>query len=93
MKGGAEKPIFEFPLENEKAELHDEAHSDNIDHSHSIKKGMSVSEDVFNHFSKHASLAQSGGKYRKKRRHSNKKSKKRRRSSKKSKRKRRTRKK
>ena len=92
MKGGADKPIFEFPLESEKAELHDEAHRDNIDHSHSIK-GMDGSEDVFNHFSKHASPAQSGGKYRKKRRHSNKKSKKRRRSSKKSKRKRRTRKK
>ena len=92
MKGGAEKTIFEFPLESEQAEYHDEAHDNNIDHSHSIK-GMDGSEDIFNHFSEHASPAQSGGKYRKKRRRSKKKSKKRRRSSKKSKRKRRTRKK
>ena len=92
MKGGGDKPMFEFPLSNDKVGLHDQAHTENTDHSHSIK-GMDGSEDVFNHFSKHASTAQAGGKYRKKRRHSNKKSKKRRRSSKKSKRKRRTRKK
>lgn len=92
MKGGAEKTIFEFPLTDRDTNDHNNAHDNNIDHSHSIK-GMDGSEDVFNHFSKHASPAQSGGKYRKKRRRSKKKSKKRRRSSKKSKRKRRTRKK
>ena len=92
MKGGAEKPIFEFPLNDTDTNAHNNAHDNNIDHSHSIKD-IAGSEDIFNHFSKHASPAQSGGKYRKKRRHSNKKSKKRRRSSKKSKRKRRTRKK